>query len=319
MRVAVLKGTRRFEVAEVAAPDIRPDEVLVQVSACGVCASELDMWSGLGSNDYPLYLGHEVSGTVRAVGEEVLDLAVGESVAVWVTSRGYADMVAVRADYCRDVGDVRLDTALAEPLACAVNAVEKADLRLGDDVVLVGAGFMGNLVQQLVHLRGAREVIVADTRADALERAAAQGATRTVDVTAESLADVVADLTDGRGADVSCECTGNQAALPGLGEVTRMSGKVVLVGFHQGAPREIPLGLWNWMAFDIVNAHFRDVATIMRGMTVGTRLLAAGKVSIEPLVTHRFGLNEIDEAFQAAFEKPPGFVKATIVMGDAQR
>ena len=68
------------------------------------------------------------------------------------------------------------------------------------------------------------------------------------------------------------------------------------------------------MAFDIVNAHFRDVGVIMRGMTIGMRLLAAGKVSIEPLVTHRFPLEEIGTAFQTAFDKPEGFVKATVVM-----
>ena len=90
-----------------------------------------------------------------------------------------------------------------------------------------------------------------------------------------------------------------------------MSGTIVLVGFHQGAPREIPLGYWNWMAFDIVNAHFRDVATIMRGMTIGMRLLETGSISLEPLVTHRFALADIGAAFATAEAKPDGFVKAT--------
>ena len=63
--------------------------------------------------------------------------------------------------------------------------------------------------------------------------------------------------------------TGTQGPLATVGDVTRMSGKIVLVGYHQGPPREIPLGQWNWMAFQIVNAHFRDVSTIMRGMTSG--------------------------------------------------
>jgi threonine dehydrogenase-like Zn-dependent dehydrogenase len=314
MRIAVLTGSGEFRVEDAPVPEIRPDEVLLRVAACGVCASELDTWRGLGSTEFPLYLGHEVSGAVEKVGAEVHTLAVGEPVGVWVTTRGFADYVAVKAEYCRPAGDARLDTALAEPLACAANAVEKADVRLGDDVVIVGAGFMGDLVHQLVALRGARQVIVADTRADALERAAALGATRTVDVTAETLTDVVRELTDGKGADVTFECTGSQAALSTIGDVTRMSGKLVLVGFHQGPPREILLGFWNWMAFDIVNAHFRDVAVIMRGMTIGMRLLAAGKVSIEPLVTHRFALEDIDAAFQTAVDKPEGFVKATVVM-----
>ena len=186
--IAVLKAAGAFEIEDVPMPEIRPDEVLVKVAACGVCASELDTWKGIGNTDYPLYLGHEVSGTVERVGARGRRLAVGDPVGVWVTTRGFAEYVAVKAEYCRPARGVALDTALAEPLACAANAVEKADVRLGDDVVLIGAGFMGDLVHQLVDLRGARQVIVADTRDDALERAAALGATRTVDVTTESLA-----------------------------------------------------------------------------------------------------------------------------------
>ncbi|GAB3975972.1 hypothetical protein GCM10027615_44550 [Plantactinospora veratri] len=66
------------------------------------------------------------------------------------------------------------------------------------------------------------------------------------------------------------------------------------------------------MAFGIVNAHYRDVGTIMRGMTVGMRLLVSGAVSLRGLVTHRFPLAEVDAAFRAAREKPPGFAKATV-------
>ncbi len=316
MRIAALTGQRRFTVEDAPVPPVRADEVLVKVAACGVCASELGVWAGVGGPAYPLYLGHEVSGTVVEAGAEAGVLSVGEPVGIWVTSRGFADYVAVKADHCRPAGDARLDTVLAEPLACAANAVERADVRLGDDVVVVGAGFMGNLVHQLVGLRGPRQVVVADTRPDALERARAFGADRVVDVTAESLPDVVHELTGGRGADVTFECTGTQGALSTLGDVTRMSGRLVLVGFHQGADREIPLAQWNWMAFDIVNAHFREASTIMRGMTVGTRLLSSGRLSLEPLVTHRYALDDIGAAFQAAVDKPPGFVKATVVLAD---
>jgi 2-desacetyl-2-hydroxyethyl bacteriochlorophyllide A dehydrogenase len=315
MRIAVLRGPREFQVVEAPVPEIGPDDVLVEARACGVCASELDMWEGRGANPFPLEPGHEVSGTVVARGEAVTGLELGAPVAVWATGRGYADYVAVRADYCRPADGVPLDVALAEPLACAANAVELADVRLGDDVLIIGAGFMGNLVQDLVQLRGVRHVIVADTRADALERARKLGATRVVDVTAESLVDVVADLTDGAGVDISFEVTGTQAPLDVVGDVTRMSGKIAIVGYHQGVPRTLPLGHWNWMAFEIVNAHFRDVNTIMRGMTVGMRLLQAGRLSMAELVTHRFALDDINDAFATAVSKPEGFVKATVTLG----
>jgi L-iditol 2-dehydrogenase len=314
MRQAVLTGPRHFEIVEVATPRPGRSEVLVAVSACGVCASELESWTGRSEPTYPLSLGHEVSGTVAEVGEGVDTLAVGDPVGIWVAANGYADFVVARAAHCFPAGAAPLDTVLAEPLACAVNAVELADVRLGDDVVLIGAGFMGHLVQQLVALRGARQVVVVDTRRDALDRAVELGATSTVHVGQEDLPAAVAELTGGVLADISFECTGSQAALESIGAVTRMSGKLVLVGFHQGAPRSIPLGWWNWMAYDVRNAHFREMAAILRGMEVGTRLLGSGAIDLAPHVTHRFELADIAEAFDTALAKPEGFVKATVVV-----
>ena len=315
MKIAILTGPKEFQFQEEPLPALMPDEVLVQVAACGVCTSELDMWEGKAGNQmYPRYPGHEVSGVIAELGKDVQGLAPGDRVAVWAPGRGFAEYVVVKSKYCFPAGNLPLDLALAEPLACAVNTVELANLSLSDDVVIIGAGFMGNLVQKLVALQGPRRLIVADTRADALERALNLGATHVVNVAKESLPEAVKALTDGQGADVSFEATGVQAPLNLLGDVTRMSGKVVIVGFHQGEPRLIPLGYWNWMAFQILNAHFREEATILRGMRIGMRLLISRRLSLEDLVTHRFPLNEIGQAFLAAHEKPEGFVKSTIVM-----
>lgn len=317
MRIAILEEPRRFAVREDPLPEIGSSQALVRVAACGVCTSELHVWDGTtGGAGLPRALGHEVSGVVERVGSGVTTVQPGDRVAVWVTSSGFAEYVAVEADWCFPAGDVPLELALGEPLACAVNAVELAEVRLGDDVVVIGAGFMGNLLQKIVALRGPRHLIVADTRPDALERAAALGATRTVDVISESLREAVLDITSERGVDVSFEATGVQAALTALGEVTRMSGTVAIVGYHQGGCREIPLARWNWMGYRIANAHFRDEATIRRGMERGMRLLTAGRLDLEDLVTHRFGLDEIDGAFQAAHDKPVGFCKATVVVDE---
>lgn len=315
MKIASLSAPRTFELVETPIPQIAAGELLVRVAACGVCTSELDMWEGkAGEEIYPRFPGHEVSGVVEKVGEGVTGFKVGNPVGVWVTGRGFAEYVAVKAEYCFPAGDTPLELALAEPLACAVNTVELANLSLGDDVVIIGAGFMGNLVQKLVAMQGPRHLIVADTRPDALERARRLGATHVVNVAEHSLADAVRELTDGRGADASFEVTGVQEPLMVLGEITRMSGKVVIVGYHQGGLRHIPLAQWNWMAFHVVNAHFREVSTILRGMRIGMRLLACGRLSLDGLVTHRFPLEQIDRAFQMAHEKPRGFVKATVEM-----
>jgi L-iditol 2-dehydrogenase len=314
MRQAVLSQPGGFEIVDAPLPGIGPDELLVRVAACGVCASELDIYRGLaGHASYPWEPGHEVSGVVEQVGERVAGFAAGDPVAVWVTARGYGEYLAVPAEHCFHAGDVPLELALGEPLSCAVNAVELAGIALGDDVAIVGAGFMGQLIQRLVQLRGPRRVIVADTRDEALRRAASAGATATVNAAREPLAEAVRGLTDGAGADVTIEITGSQAALEAIGGCTRMSGTLVIAGYHQGAPRQVPLADWNWNAFRIANAHFRDVATILRGMRAGMRLVTSGRISLEDLVTHRFPLATIDQAFRTAIEKPTGFVKATVI------
>lgn len=317
MRIAELRGPQDFVLYDVPKPAAGPGELVVTVAACGVCASELDHWRGTAQSEYPLRLGHEVAGTVAEVGPGTQGHAVGDRVGVWTTGGGYADFVAARAADCRPMPNgLPAEEGLVEPIACATNAVELSDVRLADAVVIMGAGFMGLLVTQLVRLRGASAVIVADHRRDALELAAALGATRTVDLTQESLTEVVHAATGGRGVDVTFEVTGTQSALDAIGEVTRMSGKVVLVGFHLGNPRQVPLGHWNWMAYDLRNAHFRDPAVIARGMDVGMELLTNGQLSLRSLITHRFGLDAINDAFAAAVAKPEGFAKAVVLAGE---
>jgi L-iditol 2-dehydrogenase len=315
MRIAVLNEPGRFDLVEEPEPAIGPDDVLLRVAACGVCTSELDIFQRHSAAALPWYPGHEVSGVVARTGERVTGLAPGDPVAGWVTARGFAERVALPAAHCLPARDVPLELALGEPLACAVNAVDLAAPAAGDDVVIVGAGFMGHLIHKLVMLRDPRQVIVTDSRDDALARARLFGATATVNVTTQSAPGVVGELTSGKGADVTFEVTGAQSALDGLHEVTRMSGALVIAGYHQGEPRRIPLGTWNWMAYRIVNAHVREPATILRGMRRGMRLLTSGRISLDGLVTHAVPLERIDEGFRVAIDKPAGFVKATVRPG----
>ena len=92
MKIAILSAPQTFEIADEPVPDIQPDEVLVRVAACGVCTSELDMWEGKAGPDiYPRYPGHEVSGIIEKIGENVRTLKPGDAVGVWVTENGFAE------------------------------------------------------------------------------------------------------------------------------------------------------------------------------------------------------------------------------------
>jgi L-iditol 2-dehydrogenase len=309
---AVLVEPFRIEVVERTLPPLGPTDVLVQVMQCGICASDVDFWLGKSERAMPEPLGHEPVGFVLDVGRDVAAVRPGSKVACWVEGGGFSEAVVTDERFCVPVTDLCRDAVLAEPLACVVNAVELAAPALGDDVVIIGAGFMGNLLQLVVQLRGPRSVTVVDVRPEALERASGLGASYTVDGSAEDLAQRVAEITEGLGADVSFEVTGTNAGLDLAGVATRMSGKLCIVGYHQGGTRKIPLGRWNWMAFDLVNAHFRDRNTILLGMRKGLRLMDAHVLDAGSLVTNVYPLERIDEAFQTAASKPNGFVKAVI-------
>jgi L-iditol 2-dehydrogenase len=312
MRAALLTQPFHIDIVDRELPSVSGSMVRVRVLQCGVCTSELDMWRGRAGEKLPVALGHEVAGVVEEIGEDVGTVKVADRVAVWVHGGGFAEEVVVEERYCVAVADGVAYPAVAEPLACVVNAVELAAPALADDIVIIGAGYMGNLIQMVTALKGPRTITVADVREDALARATELGATRVVDTSTQSLPRVVEEITDGRGADVTYEVTGIERGLVLAGEVTRMSGKLCIVGYHQGGTRSIPLADWNWMAFDLVNAHFRDIDTIMRGMRIGMRLVNAGALDAAQLVTGSFSLDEIGRAFETAAAKPDGFVKAVV-------
>ena len=312
---AILTAPQQIELFERPLVPPAAGEVRIRVEQCGLCASEVDMWTGKAPDELPAAIGHEVAGVVEEAGEGAT-LQPGDSVVAWVEpAGGFAEHVVVAERWCIPVSPGLAYPAVAEPLACIVNAVELAAPALADDIVIVGAGFMGNLIQLVGALKGPRSVTVADVRADALAHAAELGATRVVNTRAESLADVVAEVTDGRGADVTYEVTGVQAGLDLAGEVTRMSGKLCIVGYHQDGTRAIPLGRWNWMAFELLNAHFRDPEHVMRGMRAGMRLVETGALDVAPLVTHTYPLAGVADAFETAAAKPEGFVKAVVEPG----
>lgn len=316
MRLASLHGPHDFRIEECPSPTMSKDECLIRVRACGVCHSEIHQWEVKAEGlEYPRHIGHEVSGEVLAVGAAVKGFKPGDRVSVWVDGRGYAEQVAVKPERMFSIAHaLAFDQALAEPIACATNGVLKANVQLGDTVALVGTGFMGLILLQELKLCGLRQLIAIDRRDDMLELAKRLGADVIINPVREDPAQRVRELTQGRGVDVAFEAGGVQGTLDLAADLCCMEGKLVIFGYHPG-PRVIKdLGFWNWMAFAIVNAHFRDLGTILRGARIGMDLLNAGKIDMAPLITHKFPLEKIENAFTAAKEKPSGFVKSVITL-----
>jgi len=315
MKIASLTGPKKFSIIDKPMPILEADEVLVKTKACGICTSELEIWKGTPEwIKYPLFIGHEASGIVEAVGSKVTTIIPDDHVAAWIESKGYADYFSVKYNHLYKMkSDTPFDLALGEPISCSVNGVRKLDVQLNESVCIVGCGFMGLIMLQVFKVRGAGLLIAIDPRDHMLELASKLGATHCFNPRKIDVVPAIQDLTGGKGVDIGVESAGKQETLDLTSNLVRMEGKLEVFGFHQGDPRRVDWGYWNWMAFQIVNGHSRSAHIYVEGMRIGLELLEADKLNMTDLVTHRFPLTAINDAFQMAVDKPDSFVKAVII------
>jgi L-iditol 2-dehydrogenase len=314
MKAAILQRPKEFLLQELPMPELRPDEILVRTKASGICTSELDMWEGKAIGlEFPRFIGHEPSGIVEAIGKDVSTIEVGDHVAAWSQGKSYAEFFVGKEVHMYKLRkEIPFDEALGEPIACSVNGVRKANVQLNDSVAIVGCGFMGLIMLQVFRVAGAGLVVAIDTRESILKLAQTLGATHTFNPNVVDVRSAIKDLTAGKGVDIGVEGAGIQQTLDLTADLVRMEGKLVVFGFHQGEPRRVNWGHWNWMAFQVINGHTRSSYIYVEGMKLGLQLLEAGKLNMRPLITHRFQLEEINQAFELASSKPEGFVKAVI-------
>jgi len=315
MRVAVLRGVRNFVVEDVPQPEVGEDEVLIRVKACGVCTSELYLWNGKFKGlSFPLYLGHEPSGVIEAVGERVDGLSVGDRVTFLSEVGGcFAEYAkAKKSNIVRIPESVSFEEALGEPIACAVNGIRRSNISVGDTVAVIGCGFMGLLMVQLANLRGPSEIIAMDINDERLKIAEEFGADKTINPLSSDPIKYVMESTDGKGADVVIEATGEQTPLDIATKIVRIRGTLVIFGYHVGAPRTIDMERWNWKGLDVINAHERSPEVYMEGMRIGIKLISKGKLKIKPLITNIYPLEQINKVFADIDAKVKGLIKAVI-------
>jgi 2-desacetyl-2-hydroxyethyl bacteriochlorophyllide A dehydrogenase len=302
-KIARLVAPRTFELASQTVSDPPPGSVRVKVLACGVCASELHAVDET-LDAYPVTMGHEPLGLIDAVGEGVRSLAEGTRV-----TGGFGPSFAeyVVTDHRNVVvvpEELSTEESIGEPLGCVVEGRRRTPVVAGDRVALVGAGYMGLLMLQVLRVTGAGEVVVIEPREPARAAAATFGATETLEP--GELSD---DLNERF--DVAFEATGTQAGLDLVGGLVREHGILSILGYHQ-AQRTVDMQMWNWKAIDVVNAHVRRRDYLNEAIRRGLELVRLGRIHPEKLITHRFGLDEVGEAFEALISKPDGYIKSIV-------
>lgn len=315
MDAAVVTGGGSLEVRRVPVPEPGPGEVRVRLEGCGVCASNLGPWAGPSWMEFPTEpggLGHEGWGMIDAVGEGVTEWQAGDRVAA-LSYHSYAGYDIAGADAI-----VRLPAALdglpfpGEPLGCAMNILRRSDIRAGQTVAIIGIGFLGALLTQLADAAGAR-VVAISRRQFSLEIARRCGADETIEMDDHwRIIEEVKRLTGGALCPRVIEAVGQQWPLDLAAELTAERGRLIIAGYHQDGPRQVNMQLWNWRGLDVVNAHERDPAIYVAGIRDAVAAVLDGRLDPTPLYTHRYSLNQLDQALDETRDRPDGFLKALV-------
>lgn len=338
MKAVVFREIGRVEPADVPRPEPGPGEVVIRVGYCGICGSDVEALH-TGMYEPGLVIGHEFAGTIDELGADVEGWQRGDRVVASDAfpcgqcaacrqgrPEGCADLTMVgfsidgaMAEYVRmparelhrlPAGMRLRQAALVEPLAVVLHAVRRSRLRLGDNVLVMGAGPIGLLTLQCARLAGAR--LVAVTEVDPVRRALAGrlGASPTLDPDRDNVGVVLSGLTGGLGADVIFVCTGAPAPFRDAVSLVRKGGQVYLLG----------------LCTEPVEADFMSIVLndlCLEGSLAGHAdfpasidAIAQGRVEVEALVSHEIALDEVmSGGFERAGTPGSGAIKILVRMG----
>jgi threonine dehydrogenase-like Zn-dependent dehydrogenase len=329
MKAAFIVAPRKFEIREIAMPPIKDHEILVKIEACGVCSSDMSGYLDTGSEamkqrmPFPRQAGHEPAGTVVEAGKVVKDYKVGDRITGFFSSACYAEYaICDPTDHlARGHGTIiekipegiPFEHALGEPLMSLVSIARTATPEMGDYVFQVGCGFMGlGIIAGVSHPK-LREYIVADLDDNRLKMAKELGATVTlnpdkVDVVAE-----VMKITGERGVDVAIEVVGHPPGMKMVGDVIKNNrAKLILVGWHQTPDT---YELFNWIKSPIIySPQGIGMSTDYQSeLTRAMWALQKGIYPMDKLVTHRYKLEDIGQAFEDNLNRKPGYIKGVVM------
>src|SRR5205823_1177976 len=334
-QAAVLYAPHDIRIEERAVPKPGPREVLIEIKAVGVCGSDVHYYEHGRIGSYvvrqPLILGHESAGVIVDVGEGVGRERIGQRVAIEPgvpdgvcrqcrtghynlcpnvrffgtppIDGAFANYVTVPQQFAYTLPDnmSNEEGAMIEPLSVGLWACRKARLRGGDHVLITGAGPVGMLAMKVAFALGVAAVTITDVSPQRLERARQLGATHTINVAEQPLAQA------GVQADVLLECSGNQRALTEGIRSLLPAGMAVVIGMNPGEELSVPMSFIQNHEI-ILTGTFRYANTYADAIA----LVASGRVDVRSLITGRYPLEEAERALQATKQDPTN-IKSIVV------
>ncbi len=314
-------GDRTFSIEAVEAPSTGGDQVTIDVAYTGICGTDLHAYLGHMDQRIGLHrvIGHEMSGVVAAIGANVDNAKVGDRVVVRPLDHcGTCPACqAGHAHICHHLKFLGLDTdgafqsqwtvpahtihhlpdslslkeaALIEPLAVACHDVSRAELKDGEDVLVIGGGPIGMLIAMVARQRGGK-VIVSEVNDFRLDMARKLGMTA-INPTETDVVAAVDEATRGNGADVVLEVSGTQAGADLMTEVVATRGRIVMVAIH-AERRQVDLFRFFWREIEMLGARVYEPADYDAAIS----LLADGAVDAPAIITDVRPLGDIGDAF----------------------
>lgn len=320
---------------EMPKPSIRDDEVLVEVKSVSICGSDIEYYEAGRIGEFvvkePLILGHESAGLVTEVGKGVDNLKVGDRVAVEPvvgcrkckycktghynicpdrtilatppTNGAFVEYLAHPADHVFKLPDsISYDEgALMEPLSVGIHAGERADVRLGDRVAVLGAGPIGLMAMQVALAMGASEVMITDVVDFRLKKAMDLGASEAINVRRDSIDSYASSF------DKVIQASKAPEAFTQAMKLVDRRGRICHVGLLSVEEVPVDLNLITTREFDIVGS-FVYVYDYPRAIS----MVNSGKVKLAPLVSIHFSLDEVEKALRYPKEHPDSCIKTMV-------
>jgi L-iditol 2-dehydrogenase len=314
VKALVFAGPQQAEVAEVDEPSVGGNEVLVATRQVGICHSDFDLLADryIIPVEFPIIPGHEWSGEVVAVGPEVRNVHPGDRIVGECTVNGGADHFGfsisgaaaerfkIRADWAHRLPDELSwqQGATVEPFSCAFHAIRRlGGIQPGDDVAVIGGGPIGLSAVAASTALGGRTLLIEPL--EHRRRVGTQlGAAEVVDPSVGPVGDHVRELTDGRGADVVVEASGNPSAMASALDIAAVRGRLGFIGINVGGTAPAALGM------------IQSKELTMTG-TIGSpdvwpqtiRFMSAAGIDLSPMVSTTFDLTESVDALAAAEDR----------------
>ena len=329
MKATVYEGNKTFSVIEKEKEYPTTGDVRIKVAYSGVCGTDVHIYHGMMDKRVriPATIGHEMSGTIDAIGEGVSGFYIGEKVVV----RPLDDRGAKPSDkgfnhICEDLKFIGIDSpgsmqqywnvpaftlhklktetdlklaALIEPLSVAVHDVRLSELKATETAVVLGGGPIGLLVAMVAKETGA-DVIVSEVNENRIEKAKELGL-NAVNPTKIDLVEYVKEQTDGRRADVVFEVAGVQPALDVMTEVAGIRGRILMVAIH-GQKREVDLFKFFWKELKLIGARVYEKEDYKRAI----ELITKNELPFEEMITDVQPLSNIQKVFENIDNNPDG-------------